>query len=160
MLLFGIWCLLMKLAALHSLPLNALCSRFNVLAQKSYGTLLQVFRFESICFTAGHTIENIQSMQPEKTTGTIKQQLAAIAPTLEQLTKQKNERKREFVNVQSQIDQICGEITGTIEVGEQVTTPQVNEDDLTLERLEDFRSQLQELEKEKVFFYLLPFYWL
>jgi protein regulator of cytokinesis 1 len=119
-----------------------------------------VFRFESICFTAGHTIENIQSMQPEKTTGTIKQQLAAIAPTLEQLTKQKNERKREFVNVQSQIDQICGEIAGTIEVGEQVTTPQVNEDDLTLERLEDFRSQLQELEKEKVFFYLLPFYWL
>lgn len=86
---------------------------------------------------------------PEKTTGTIKQQLAAIAPTLEQLTKQKNERRTEFVNVQSQIDQICGEIAGTIEVGEQVTTPQVNEDDLTLERLEDFRSQLQELEKEK-----------
>jgi len=86
---------------------------------------------------------------PEKTTGTIKQQLAAIAPTLEQLTKQKNERKREFVNVQSQIDQICGEIAGTIEVGEQVATPQVNEDDLTLERLEDFRSQLKELEKEK-----------
>jgi len=150
----------MKLAALHSLPLNALCSRFNVLAQKSYEALLQVFRFESICFTAGHTIENIQSMQPEKTAGTIKQQLAAIAPTLEQLTKQKNERKREFVNVQSQIDQICGEITGTIEVGEQVTTPQVNEDDLTLERLEDFRSQLQELEKEKVLFYPLAFYWL
>ncbi|KAG2605792.1 65-kDa microtubule-associated protein 1-like [Panicum virgatum] len=86
---------------------------------------------------------------PEKTTGTIKQQLAAIAPTLEQLTKQKNERKREFVNVQSQIDQICGEIAGTIEVGEQVATPQGNEDDLTLERLEDFRSQLKELEKEK-----------
>ncbi|PWZ18854.1 65-kDa microtubule-associated protein 1 [Zea mays] len=86
---------------------------------------------------------------PEKTTGTIKQQLAAIAPTLEQLTKQKNERKREFVNVQSQIDQICGEIAGTIEVGEQMTTPQVNEDDLTLERLEDFRSQLKDLEKEK-----------
>ncbi|EAZ36768.1 hypothetical protein OsJ_21104 [Oryza sativa Japonica Group] len=45
---------------------------------------------------------------PEKTSGTIKQQLAAIAPTLEKLNKQKNERVREFVNVQSQIDQICG----------------------------------------------------
>ncbi|KAG8075768.1 hypothetical protein GUJ93_ZPchr0006g45060 [Zizania palustris] len=86
---------------------------------------------------------------PEKTTGTIKQQLAAIAPTLEKLNKQKNERAREFVNVQSQIDQICGEIAGTTEVGEKVETPQVNEDDLTLERLEEFRSQLQELEKEK-----------
>jgi hypothetical protein len=140
--------------------MNALCSKFNVLVQKSYEVLLQVFRFESICFVAGHTIENIQSVQPEKTTGTIKQQLAAIAPTLEQLTKQKNERKREFVNVQSQIDQICGEIAGTIEVGEQMTTPQVNEDDLTLERLEDFRSQLKDLEKEKVLFYHLSFYWL
>jgi hypothetical protein len=119
------------------------------LSQKSHEALLI-----TVC-----TIESTESMQPEKTTGTIKQQLAAIAPTLEQLTKQKNERKREFVNIQSQIDQICGEIAGTIEVGEQVATPQVNEDDLTLERLEDFRSQLQELEKEKVLFYLLPFYW-
>jgi Ase1/PRC1/MAP65 family protein len=89
-------------------------------------------------------------LQSEKTSGTIKQQLAAIAPTLEQLTKKKNERKREFINVQSQIDQICGEIAGTIEVGEQVATPQVNDDDLTLEKLKEFRSQLQELEKEKV----------
>jgi Ase1/PRC1/MAP65 family protein len=89
-------------------------------------------------------------LQPEKTSGTIKQQLAAIAPILEQLTKKKNERKREFINVQSQIDQICGEIAGTIEVGEQVATPQVNDDDLTLEKLKEFRSQLQELEKEKV----------
>ena len=30
-------------------------------------------------------------MQPEKTSGTIKQQLAAIAPTLEQLNKKKND---------------------------------------------------------------------
>jgi protein regulator of cytokinesis 1 len=95
-------------------------------------------------------------MQPEKTSGTIKQQLAAIAPTLEQLNKKKNERVREFVSVQSQIDQICGEIAGATEVGEQVATPRVNEDDLTLERLEDFRSQLQELEKEKVFIPFVP----
>ncbi|KAL5224505.1 hypothetical protein ABZP36_011144 [Zizania latifolia] len=86
---------------------------------------------------------------PEKTTGTIKQQLAAIAPTLEKLNKQKSERVREFANVQSQIDQICGEIAGTTEVGERVATPQVNEDDLTLDKFEEFCSQLQELEKEK-----------
>ncbi|KAG8094365.1 hypothetical protein GUJ93_ZPchr0012g20069 [Zizania palustris] len=86
---------------------------------------------------------------PEKTTGTIKQQLAAIAPTLAKLNKQKSERVREFANVQSQIDQICGEIAGTTEVGERVATPQVNEDDLTLDRFEEFRSQLQDLEKEK-----------
>ena len=131
--------------------LNALCTRFDFLAQESDDT-----SSECLYFTIGSKIENAQHMQPEKTSGTIKQQLAAIAPTLEQLNKKNNERVREFVNVQSQIDQICGEIAGTTEVGEQVARPQVNEDDLTLERLEDFRSQLQELEKEKVFVYLFP----
>jgi hypothetical protein len=70
------------------------------------------------------------------------------------LTKKKNERKREFINVQLQIDQICGEIAGTVEVGEQVATPQVNDDDLTLER-QEFLSQLEELEKEKVLSFLI-----
>ena len=132
---------------------NLLCGKFNVLALSELRSHTKLF------FITGCTIDNTQSMQPEKTTGTIKQQLAAIAPTLEQLTKQKNERKREFVNVQSQIDQICGEIAGTIEVGEQVATPQVNEDDLTLERLEDFRSQLKELEKEKALSIFCLSYW-
>ncbi|XP_020091265.1 65-kDa microtubule-associated protein 1-like [Ananas comosus] len=86
---------------------------------------------------------------PEKSSGTIKEQLAAIAPTLEQLTKQKDERIKEFADVQSQIEKICGEIAGTIEVGEQVGTPSVDEDDLSLEKLEDFHSQLQDLQKEK-----------
>jgi len=132
---------------------NLLCGKFSVLALSELRSHTKLF------FFTGCTIDNTQSMQPEKTTGTIKQQLAAIAPTLEQLTKQKNERKREFVNVQSQIDQICGEIAGTIEVGEQVATPQVNEDDLTLERLEDFRSQLKELEKEKALSIFCLSYW-
>ncbi|XP_073010032.1 65-kDa microtubule-associated protein 1-like [Typha latifolia] len=86
---------------------------------------------------------------PEKSSGTIKEQLAAIAPVLEQLDKQKKERIKEFADVQSQIEKICGEIAGTLEPGEQVGTPVVNEDDLSLEKLEDFHSQLQELQKEK-----------
>ena len=52
-------------------------------------------------------------MQPEKTTGTIKEQLAAIAPALEKLMKLKEERIKEFSDVQSQIQKICGEIAGT-----------------------------------------------
>lgn len=89
-------------------------------------------------------------LQPEKSSGTIKEQLAAIAPTLNQLNKQKEERVREFVDVQSQIEKICGEIAGTLEVGDEVGPPEVDEDDLSLEKLEDFRAQLQELQKEKV----------
>ncbi|KAJ1699848.1 hypothetical protein LUZ63_008360 [Rhynchospora breviuscula] len=86
---------------------------------------------------------------PEKSSGTIKEQLAAIAPTLNQLNEQKEERVKEFVDVQSQIEKICGEIAGTLEVGDEVGPPEVNEDDLSLEKLEDFRAQLQELQKEK-----------
>lgn len=76
-------------------------------------------------------------MQSDITTRTIKQQLAAIAPTLEQLGKQKKERLKEFANIQSKIEKIRGEIAGTLEIGQQVAIPQINEDDLTVEKLVD-----------------------
>lgn len=83
---------------------------------------------------------------PEKTLGTIKEQLAAIAPALEQLLKQKEERVKEFSDVQSQIQKICGEITGT---NEQAGAPAVDESDLSLKKLDEFQAKLQELQKEK-----------
>lgn len=83
---------------------------------------------------------------PEKTSGTIKEQLAAIAPALEQLWKQKEERVKEFSDVQSQIQKICGEIAGNLNVNE---TPAVDETDLSLKRLDEYHAQLQELQKEK-----------
>ncbi|GMP65211.1 hypothetical protein CsSME_00026114 [Camellia sinensis var. sinensis] len=83
---------------------------------------------------------------PEKSTGTINEQLTAIAPVLEQLWKQKEERIKEFFDVQSQIQKICGEIAGTYE---QVGSHVVDEADLSLKKLDEFQSQLQELQKEK-----------
>ncbi|KAF3790380.1 microtubule-associated protein 2 [Nymphaea thermarum] len=64
---------------------------------------------------------------PEKTTGTIKEQLAAIAPALEQLWKQKQERIEEFADVQSQIQKICGEISGSLHISDQMETPKLQE---------------------------------
>ena len=84
--------------------------------------------------------------QPDKSSGTIKEQLAAIAPALEQLWQQKEERVREFSDVQSQIQKICGEIAGGLSNGPHV----VDESDLSLKRLDDYKSKLQELQKEKV----------
>lgn len=86
---------------------------------------------------------------PEKSTGTIKEQLATIAPVIEKLWKQKEERIKEFTDIQSQIQKICGEIAGTLKVDEQMGTPIVDEDDLSLKKLDEFQSQLQELQKEK-----------
>lgn len=85
-------------------------------------------------------------LQPDKSSGTIKEQLAAIAPALEQLWQQKEERVREFSDVQSQIQKICGEIAG----GLSNEVPIVDESDLSLKKLDDFQSQLQDLQKEKV----------
>lgn len=86
---------------------------------------------------------------PDKTSGTIKEQLAAIAPALEQLWKQKEERIKEFSDVQSQIQKICGEIAGTLNLSDQAGTPAVDEADLSLKRLDEYHGQLQELQKEK-----------
>ncbi|XP_009361055.1 65-kDa microtubule-associated protein 1 [Pyrus x bretschneideri] len=83
---------------------------------------------------------------PEETSGTIKEQLAAIAPLLEQLWKQKEERVKEFTDVQLQIQKICGEIAGNSNLSE---SPAVDESDLSLKKLDEFQSQLHDLQKEK-----------
>lgn len=84
---------------------------------------------------------------PEKTSGTIKKQLAAIAPTLEKLWEQKEERLREFSDVQSQIQKICREIAGNLNSTYQA--PLVDESDLSMKKLKEYHAQLQELQKEK-----------
>ncbi|KAM2897945.1 hypothetical protein COP2_007529 [Malus domestica] len=83
---------------------------------------------------------------PEKTSGTIKEQLGAIAPLLEQLWELKEERVKEFTDVQSQIQKICGEIAGNSNLSE---SPVVDESDLSLKKLDEFQSQLHDLQKEK-----------
>lgn len=80
--------------------------------------------------------------------GTIKEQLAAIAPALEQLWKQKEERVKEFTDVRSQIQKICGEIAGSSTLSD--LAPEVDETDLSLKRLDEYQAHLQELQQEKV----------
>ncbi|GMH14430.1 hypothetical protein Nepgr_016271 [Nepenthes gracilis] len=84
---------------------------------------------------------------PVKTSGTIKEQLTAIVPVLEQLCKQKEERLKEFTDVQTQIQQICKEIAGNLSSNDLAVM--VDESDLSLKKLEEYHSQLQELKKEK-----------
>ncbi|KAJ7960834.1 65-kDa microtubule-associated protein 1 [Quillaja saponaria] len=86
---------------------------------------------------------------PENTSGTIKEQLEAIAPALEQLWEQKEERVKEFFDVQSQIKKICGEIAGNLNLSDLAGTLAVDETDLSLKKLDEYHSQLLELQKEK-----------
>ena len=87
-------------------------------------------------------------LQPEEMSGTIKEQLAAIARALEQLWEQKEERVKEFSDVQLQIQKICGEIAGCLNLSDQ--PPAV--DDLSLKKFDEYQAHLQELQKEKVRF--------
>ncbi|MBA0722112.1 hypothetical protein Golax_009591, partial [Gossypium laxum] len=86
-------------------------------------------------------------IQPEEGSETIKEQLAAIAPALEQLWKQKEERVKEFSDVRSQIQKICGEIAGN--ASEQTGALAVDESDLSLKKLDEYQVKLKELQKEK-----------
>ena len=67
--------------------------------------------------------------------------------------KQKEERRKDFLDVQTQIQKICTEIAGG---NQQAGSPTVGESDLSLKKLDEFRDQLQELQKEKVQVYFSP----
>ncbi|WOK95958.1 65-kDa microtubule-associated protein 5 [Canna indica] len=84
----------------------------------------------------------------EKATGTLKEQLAMIKPLLEDLRQKKEERIKEFLEVQSQIISICSEIAGNINEGCSASA-QVDEGDLTIKRLGELKCQLNELQIEK-----------
>lgn len=81
----------------------------------------------------------------EKRTGTLKEQVAAIGPHLDELRRRKEDRARQFLEVKTEIAKICGEIAGNY--GE-VHVPE--EKDLTLRRLDEYHGQLATLQKEKV----------
>nr|XP_023884164.1 65-kDa microtubule-associated protein 5 isoform X2 [Quercus suber] len=82
--------------------------------------------------------------------GTLKEQISAIKPTLEELRSKKQERIKEFSEIQSQIVHICAEISGHGQSNNS-SDPQVNERDLTVKKLGELKSHLQELQNEKIF---------
>ncbi|KAI3839350.1 hypothetical protein MKW92_018894, partial [Papaver armeniacum] len=84
----------------------------------------------------------------DKPTGTIKEQLAAIGLKLEHMSVLKEKREEEFADVKSQIRKIRGEIAGNSKLTEHAEAPTVNEDDLSLEKLDKFRSELTKFQEE------------
>uniref|UniRef100_A0A2N9EMT8 Uncharacterized protein n=1 Tax=Fagus sylvatica TaxID=28930 RepID=A0A2N9EMT8_FAGSY len=82
--------------------------------------------------------------------GTLKEQISAIKPILEELRSKKQERIKEFSEIQSQIVYICAEIAGHGQSNSS-SDPQVNERDLTVKTLGELKSHLQELQNEKIF---------
>lgn len=81
--------------------------------------------------------------------GNLKHQISVISPTVENLRLKKQERVKEISELEFQIALICAEIAGS----DQILDPngiQVDELDLTTKKLGELKSQLQELQFEKV----------
>lgn len=91
--------------------------------------------------------------QPEKMTGTLKEQLDSITPALREMQLRKEERVKQFQAVQNQIRRISAEIAGQSQCDEQPSKITVNENDLSQKKLEEYQTELQRLHKEKVLQY-------
>lgn len=72
-----------------------------------------------------------------------------IRPVLEELRSKKEDRIMEFSQIQFQISHLCAEIAGC--GPPNGATDQVNQCDLTVKKLGQLKSHLQELQNEKVY---------
>jgi hypothetical protein len=90
------------------------------------------------------------SLQPERKSGTLKEQLDAITPALREMRLRKEERVNQFRSVQGQIQKISAEIAGQSVYDDPITNVKVNENDLSLKKLEEYQIELQRLHNEKV----------
>ena len=90
------------------------------------------------------------SLQPEKMSGTLKEQLDAITPALREMRLRKEQRMNQFRSVQGQIQKISAEIAGQSVYDDSITKVKVNENDLSLKKLDEYQIELQRLCNEKV----------
>ncbi|CAM0955524.1 unnamed protein product [Alopecurus aequalis] len=84
----------------------------------------------------------------EKLGGTLVEQLAKVEPVLDDLRRRRDERVNEFLAVQLHIVRLQAEISGTINHGDPAA-PLVDETDLSIRRLAELKTQLNELQTEK-----------
>ncbi|XP_057949573.1 65-kDa microtubule-associated protein 8 isoform X2 [Malania oleifera] len=87
--------------------------------------------------------------RPGKMAGTLKEQLDSITPALREMRLRKEERMNQFRAVQGQIQKISAEIVGQSEYNDSSSNVIVNENDLSLKKLEEYQIELQRLHNEK-----------
>lgn len=86
--------------------------------------------------------------QSDQNTGNLKEELRVIIPQLEEMRKRKNDRLSQFNEVVEQIQKISKEIFGPGDY-----TPSdivVDQNDLSIRKLDELHKQLEALQKKKV----------
>ncbi|PSS32421.1 Microtubule-associated protein [Actinidia chinensis var. chinensis] len=99
----------------------------------------------AICSAMGERPVHIR--QPDQSLGSLKEELRAILPQLEEMQKRKCDRRNQFVEILEQIQKISNEIHMYSEYTLSRTI--VDETDLSLRKLEELNRELQALQKEK-----------
>ncbi|XP_043707327.1 65-kDa microtubule-associated protein 8 [Telopea speciosissima] len=93
--------------------------------------------------------ERCLPVRPEKMVGTLKEQLDSITPALREMQQRKEDRVKQFQEVQMQIQKISAEIAGQEKQDISLSDVIVNENDLSLKKLEEYQMELQQLHNEK-----------
>ncbi|CAO2838998.1 unnamed protein product [Amaranthus hypochondriacus] len=99
----------------------------------------------AICSAMGELPVHIR--QIEQKAGSLKEEFDAILFQLEVMRKTKEERRNQFLEVIGQIQKVSTEICGSS--GYDSSKAVVDDNDLTLRRLEELQKQLLSLQKEK-----------
>ncbi|KAF7049806.1 hypothetical protein CFC21_058279 [Triticum aestivum] len=94
--------------------------------------------------------ENTTQFKVNEKHASLKEQLAAVTPLLDDLRAMKEERIKQFSNVQSQIETINAQISDHNYQHDDGSSKRLNNDhDLSTRRLADLQMQLRNLQKEK-----------
>ncbi|KAM7467384.1 hypothetical protein LguiB_014946 [Lonicera macranthoides] len=88
-------------------------------------------------------------IQPEKKSISLKEQLTLVTPLVEDLKQKKEERIKHFADIKAQIEKISGEISGYSHLVNDMSSLNLDEEDLSLRKLTQYQSHLQNLQKEK-----------
>ncbi|KAK4373396.1 hypothetical protein RND71_008780 [Anisodus tanguticus] len=94
-----------------------------------------------------HTINS--PIQPEKKSASLKKQLGLIMPLVDDLKAKKDERVKQFADIKAQIEKISGEISGSCNIINSLSTLNLEEHDLSTRKLSECQSHLRALQKEK-----------
>lgn len=87
-------------------------------------------------------------IQSDNNPGSLKEELKAILPQVEEMRKRKIDRKNQFLEVLEHIQNLKFEIHRPI--GNTSCSTMLNETDLSLRKLEELHRELQALQTEKV----------
>ncbi|KAL1803492.1 hypothetical protein ACET3Z_032139 [Daucus carota] len=90
---------------------------------------------------------NISTKKKKATT--LKDQLMLISPIVEDLKLKKEERLKQFSNMKTQIDRITAEISGYSNLANSGLTLDMEEQDLSLRKLNEYQTCLRAIQKEK-----------